>query len=181
MNQYFMGMADFFPQLNQIPLGYIHVLGVFDLTMLGVCIFVFHRGIHRGFTGELSRVLGLIISVIAGLFCLRVFDELIKPMSRWINDLLPARFVLSLLIVVVCFVLWVIIENICAFYIKFTVGNKMDMFLGGVLGLCKAFAIVLIACCICYMQPDRSRVDQLDDSSWVFGVARPLIEKVMNR
>lgn len=181
MNQYLMGMAGLFSQFNHCSLGYIRVLGIFDLTMLGLCIFVVHRGIHRGFSGELSRVLGMAISVLVGLFCFRVFDEMIKPMSRWISDILPARFVLSLLIVVGCFVLWVIIENLGAFYINVMVNNKIDMILGGALGLCKACAIVFIACGICYMQPDRSRVDRLDDSSWVFGAARPLIEKIMNR
>ncbi len=174
-------IADILPELNQQTLDFMKAIGGFDLCMAAITIFTFHRGICRGFSDELSRVLGLVIAFAAGLMGLRVFDELVKPLGRWISDILPARFVLILLIVVACFVMWVIAENVCSYCLKVTVNNRMDIILGGVLGAVKAAMIVLIICCICHLQPDPAKVASLEQNSWVFGIAEPLIEKVMSR
>jgi len=181
MIAYITATANFLPDLNQQTLDFMKAIGGFDLCMVAITIFTFHRGICRGFSEELSRVLGLVIAVSAGLLCLRVFDELVKPLSRWISDILPARFVLILLIVVACFILWVVAENVCGYCLKVPVSNRLDLILGGVLGLVKAVTIVLIICCICYLQPDPAKVASLEQNSWVFGIAEPLIERVMSR
>lgn len=180
MKIYLTAVADFLPALNQYLPGFIKTIGGFDICMLGIAIFIFYRGVRRGFSGELSRVLGLVIAVAAGLFCLRVFDELVQFLERWVNKLFPARGILIIVIVIVCFVLWFLVENICVRCLKVTVNNRWDIFLGAFLGLIKATAIVLAICCVCYLQPNRERVAGLEESSRVFRTAKPLIERFMS-
>lgn len=181
MSVYFTPMADVLPELNQQTLNFMRVIGGFDLCMAAIMLFIFFRGVRRGFSEELSRVLGLVIAVVAGLFALRLFDALLSSLGRWRGNALPAKFVLVLLIVVACFVLWVVTRNISAYCLKVSVNHKLDIFLGGLLGLLKAIIIVLVICGVLYLQPDRARCEALEESSWVFSAARPLVEKVIYR
>ena len=181
MNEYLMVVAGFLPELNHYLSGFLKSTCGFDLCMTGIVIFIFCRGVIRGFSGELSRVLGLVIAVAAGLLCLRIFDDLVKFMERWINNIFPARVILILLIVVGCCFLWFLMENICARCLKITVNNRWDIFLGALLGLIKSVAVVLTICCVLYLQPNRGSVVRLEERSLVFNFAKPVIERFMRR
>lgn len=180
-SEYFMPMADVLPELNQQTLDFMRVIGGFDLCMTAIILFVFFRGVRRGFSEELSRVLGLMIAVVAGLIALRMFDVLLNSFGRWSRGAQSAKFVLALLIVVACFILWVVAENVSSYCLKVSVNHKLDISLGGVLGFFKAIIIVLVICGVLYLQPDSAKSKTLEESSYVFSVARPLIENVIHR
>ncbi|MFA7173436.1 MAG: CvpA family protein [Kiritimatiellia bacterium] len=181
MIAYFMPMADFLPELNEQTLNFMRVIGGFDLCMAAIMLFVFFRGMRRGFSEELSRVLGLVIAIVAGLFALRMFGTLLDSVGRWSGGALSAKFVLALLIAVACFILWVVVANISSFCLRVTVNHKLDVFLGGLLGLLKALIIVFVICGVLYLQPNCARCKTLEESSYVFRVVRPLIEAVIHR
>lgn len=178
---YFTSMADVLPELNQQTLEFMRAIGGFDLCMAALAGFIFFRGVRRGFSEELSRVLGLVIAVVVGLLALRMFDRLLVSLGRWSSKALPTKFVLTLLIVVLCFILWVVVSNISAYCLKVSVNHKLDVFLGGVLGLFKALLIVVVICGVFYLQPDRARCQALEESSWVFSVTSTLLEGVLQR
>jgi uncharacterized membrane protein required for colicin V production len=181
MFEYITAIADFLPVVSGNSLDFIKSAGAFDICMIGIFIFVFYRAVRRGFSGELSRVIGLVVAMATGLICFRYFGELVKTIEGVRGNEIPTKFILFFAIVIGCFFLWVCVQRLCASFLKIPVNHKLDIFLGGCLGLIKAFSLILVICCVCYMQPNRERVERLEESSWTFSKLRPLIEIFMNR
>jgi len=174
-------ISDLLPLNSSHPLDFIRLAGGFDMCMAGIFIFVIYRAVRRGFSGELSRVIGLVAAMTAGLLSFRYFGALTKTIEGIRGNIIPSKFILFTLIVIICFFLWIVVDKFCEYCLKVTVNHKLDIFLGGLLGMIKALSMIMVICIVCYMQPNQDRVSRLEQSSWVFRCFEPLIEIVINR
>jgi len=151
------------------------------MCMAGIFIFVIYRAVCRGLSGELSRAIGLGAAMTAGLLSYRYFGALTKTIEGIRGNIIPSKFILFILIVIICFFLWIVVDKVCAYCLKVTVNHRLDISLGGLLGVIKAFSLVMVVCIVCYLQPNLDRVSSLEQSSWVFRAFEPLIEIIIDR
>ncbi len=138
---YFPGsVSDHFPYLSVVDIGALIVI------LIGVI-----QGIRRGLSGELARLVGAVLALALGLFCLQPFGAFVENHTRLSER--SARLLAFILVVVAVVGAMILLRWILRNIMKVTFEEKIEKIGGCIAGILRMTVFVFIVFVIMNMCP----------------------------
>lgn len=116
-------------------------MNTLDILILVILAFTLVRGLFRGFVGEISSIVGLVIGFI---LANRHHDQLLPLVSSILPDPVIANLLSYALIFITGMVLVLIIAAVLRHLLKITLLGWLDRLAGGTMGLLKGGLVCIL-------------------------------------
>ncbi len=152
--------------------------GTVDYLAFGAVAFLVLRGLIRGGSGEIGRLVGAVAAAAAGYFGFAPVARLVLTSSMFHDNPYAGRLVAFILLGVACLALWLVLRRLLADVIRLALAQPFDAILGGMFGGIKAFILVAVLCTFGLLNPvENGRVRFKQDSVTVQKFA-PLLKRI---
>ncbi len=143
----------------------LSTIGVADIVAVVILLFAAFHGLHRGLSGELAQVVGIVVAIAVGFV---VF----APLGTCLVDRLQltpavARVAASVATLAVSMIAMIIVVTTLKRVLEFVIGETLDRILGFVAGVVRGAVIVVVLFLVMNIVPSEKLNHMFGEGSYI--------------
>ncbi|MDD4621706.1 MAG: CvpA family protein [Kiritimatiellae bacterium] len=157
---------------------FIKSISAVDWLTFGIAAFMVFRGFSNGCSGEIGRLIGVLVAAAAGFFGFTPVSRAVFSAGLLGANQQAGRLIVFIIMLVACFSLWLFVSRLLADGIRLVLKQPFDAVVGGVIGGIKAFVLIAVVCMFEIMQPQPAENKDTAEKSYTTRKMSPLIKRI---